>query len=103
MYADENDVAVHLREANTLSSTVYRRSGRDSFFLFFTDDVVALRPVYGAFNLVAGLGEVDAVVRQIYAPYITRMRELGAMDFDDLLLRFRDLLAEYPEAAEMVV
>jgi hypothetical protein len=59
MYADENDLGVYLRESNTLTSTIYRRNERDSFFLFFTDDVVLLRPVYGAFNLVAGIGEMS--------------------------------------------
>jgi len=57
MYAEENDVAVYLRESNTLTSSVYRRSSRDSFFLFFTDDRVATRPLFGVFNVVAGLGE----------------------------------------------
>jgi len=58
MYSRENDLAVFLRESNTLSSTIYRKSGRDSFFLFFTDDALAARPLYGAFNLVAGAGEM---------------------------------------------
>ena len=39
-------------------------------------------------DFVSGLGEVDAVVRQVYQPYLDKMQELGAMDFDDLLLRF---------------
>ena len=55
----------------------------------------------GPEDFVSGLGEVDAVVRRIYSPYLVRMRDLGAMDFDDLLLRFRDLLVEHPDAAEM--
>jgi hypothetical protein len=42
-----------LREGNTLTSTVYRRNPDDSFFVFFTDDAVALRPALGAANLVA--------------------------------------------------
>lgn len=51
-------------------------------------------------DFVAGMGEVDAVVRQIFAPYQLRMKELGAMDFDDLLLRFGDLLEQHPAIAE---
>jgi len=58
MYAEENDLLVRLRESNTLSSTVYRRNGRDSFFLFFTDDALPLRPLYGALNVAAGAGEM---------------------------------------------
>ncbi len=58
MYAEENDLVVHLRESNTISSTIYRRNGRDSFFLFFTDDALPVRPLYGALNVVAGAGEM---------------------------------------------
>jgi hypothetical protein len=58
MYAAENDLKVYLRESNTLSSTIYRRNGRDSFFLFFTDDALPARPLYGALNVVAGAGEM---------------------------------------------
>ncbi len=53
----ENDLWVSLRESNTLTARSYRRSARDSFFLFFTDDAVPLRPVFGALNLAAALGE----------------------------------------------
>jgi hypothetical protein len=58
MYARENDLKVYLRESNTLSSTIYRRNGRDSFFLFFTDDALPVRPLYGALNVIAGAGEM---------------------------------------------
>ena len=56
MYREDNPARVYLRESNTLTSTLYRRNPADSAFLFFTDDVVALRPLLGAANLVAGLG-----------------------------------------------
>ena len=52
-------------------------------------------------DFVHGMGELDAVVAEIYAPYEARMRELGAMDFDDLLVRFVDLLEEHPAVAEV--
>ncbi len=55
-----NGLAVYLREANTLTSTIYRRNAADSIFLFFTDDVFAPRPVYGALNLLAGIGAAFA-------------------------------------------
>jgi hypothetical protein len=45
-----------LREGNTLTSTIYRRNPDDSFFVFFTDDTIALRPVLGAANLLAAVG-----------------------------------------------
>jgi hypothetical protein len=56
MYQRERPVRVRLRESNVLTSTVYRWNADDSFFLLFTDDVVALRPAFGAVNLAAGLG-----------------------------------------------
>lgn len=57
MYAHENPALVYLREANTLSSSVYRQNPEDPLFLFFTDDAVLPRPVFGALNLLAGVGE----------------------------------------------
>lgn len=67
MYASENRAKVYLRESNTLTSSVYRPRPRDSFFLFFTDDVVWPRPLYGAVNLVAGLGQ--AVLGLLRLPF----------------------------------
>lgn len=67
MYARENRAKVYLRESNTLTSSVYRNNPRDSFFLFFTDDVVLPRPLYGALNLVAGLGQ--AVLGLLRLPF----------------------------------
>lgn len=55
MRRDENAVWVFLRESNVVTSTLYRAQPRDSIFLFFTDDVVAPRPLFGAVNLVTGL------------------------------------------------
>jgi hypothetical protein len=58
MYETENDFSVYLRESNTLTSTIYRRNDVEPFFLFFTEDALPLRPVYGALNFVAGIGEM---------------------------------------------
>jgi len=55
MRRDENAVWVFLRESNVVTSTLYRAQPRDSIFLFFTDDLVAPRPLFGAVNLVTGL------------------------------------------------
>ena len=46
---------VYLREFNTLTSTLYRPNGEDSVFVFFTDDVVWPRPLYGSVNAGVGL------------------------------------------------
>jgi len=56
MYRRENPLRVWLRECNVLTSTIYPRNTDDSFFLLFTDDVVAPRPLFGTVNLAAGLG-----------------------------------------------
>lgn len=45
---------VHLREGNTLTSTLYAAGGDDSTFVFFTDGAVWPRPLLGAVNLAAG-------------------------------------------------
>ncbi len=66
MRKTENPIWIALRESNPLSAKSYRRRSADSFFLFFTDETVLLRPLFGAFNLVAGLGE--SLVGLVTAP-----------------------------------
>jgi hypothetical protein len=68
MYARENSTRVYLRESNTLTSTIYRDNPRDGFFVFFTDDTIWTRPIYGAVNFVAGLGQ--ALVGLVRAPFV---------------------------------
>ncbi|MEY4675094.1 MAG: hypothetical protein RL148_2878 [Planctomycetota bacterium] len=48
----------------------------------------------------SGFSDVARVVRQVFDPYHERMRKLGAMDFDDLLLHFLDMLRSDPQVAE---
>ena len=62
MYERENSLRVWLRECNVLTSTIYPRNADDSFFLFFTDDVVVPRPLFGMANLATGLGAAAAGV-----------------------------------------
>ena len=88
MYETEPRPVAYLREANTLTSTVYRPVGRDGLFVFFTDDVVAPRPLYGIVNLVAGLGEV--AVGAVLAP-LDGGRSVGA--------GVRSVAASLPELA----
>jgi hypothetical protein len=54
LYEEDNPLKVFFRESNALTSTLYHRNPRDSAFLFFTDDVVVTRPLFGAVNLIAG-------------------------------------------------
>ncbi|MBI1815391.1 MAG: hypothetical protein HYR72_10465 [Deltaproteobacteria bacterium] len=67
MYRHENGLAVYLRESTTLTSTVYRQRPEDSIFLFFTDDAVATRPIFGALNLATGVAASVAGV--VMAPF----------------------------------
>jgi hypothetical protein len=60
MSGRDGGLRVRLRESNVLTSTIYRRNADDSFFLFFTDDLVALRPLFGAVNLASGVGAAVA-------------------------------------------
>ncbi len=57
LYARNNGLMVALRESNTFSSTLYTYNPDDAFFVFFTDDSLALRPVFGLFNTSAGMGQ----------------------------------------------
>lgn len=57
LYMQRHDLLVYLTENNTFSSTLYKHNSDDSFFIFFTDDDVLLRPVYGAVNTLAGIGQ----------------------------------------------
>ena len=68
LYAQENSAKVYLRESNTFTSTIYRDNPRDSFFVFFTDDAVWARPLYGAINFIAGLGQ--AAVGLLRSPFV---------------------------------
>ena len=51
----------------------------------------------GPDEFVAGVRPVEVAVAGIYAEYEKRMKALGAMDFDDLLLRFLELLESSDE------
>lgn len=57
MYDAENPLMAYFRESNLLTSTLYIWNPNDSFFLFFTDDSILPRPVFGAFNTVAGIAQ----------------------------------------------
>ena len=62
----ESPVRVALRESNTFTARSYQRHPDDSFFVFFTDESPLLRPLFGAINLVAAVGET--VVGIVMAP-----------------------------------
>jgi hypothetical protein len=57
LYARNNGLMVSLRESNTFTSTLYTYNPDDAFFVFFTDDNLVLRPIFGLFNTAAGIGQ----------------------------------------------
>lgn len=57
LYSQKNKLAVFLQESNTLSSSLYKANSADSFFVFFTDEHILLRPLYGVVNTLAGLSQ----------------------------------------------
>lgn len=65
--AREGRLRAWLRESNVLTSTIYHRNPDDSFFVFFTDDVVVPRPLFGSVNAVAALGA--SALGIVFAPF----------------------------------
>ncbi len=57
LYARSDDLMNVLRESNTITSTLYTYNPDDAFFVFFTDDNLVLRPIFGLFNTAAGIGQ----------------------------------------------
>ncbi len=55
--AGQNDPLTALRESNIISSRLYRYNPDDALFVFFTDDNVPLRPVFGLVNTAAAIGQ----------------------------------------------
>lgn len=56
LYESNSKWKTYLKESNVFSSSIYRTNPDDATFVFFTDDVVLLRPVYGIVNLGWGIG-----------------------------------------------
>jgi len=52
MYHHENNILVYLRESNTISALNYQFNEIDSPFLFFTDDMILPRPLFGMINFI---------------------------------------------------
>lgn len=48
---------ITIKESNTISSNIYKFNSNDSFFIFFTDDTIILRPIFGSVNLLGGIGQ----------------------------------------------
>jgi hypothetical protein len=57
MYDREADSWVYARESNVFSSSLYKHNPDDAWFVFFTDDAVLLRPLFGAINTLAATSQ----------------------------------------------
>lgn len=56
-YQSGQQLLIRLQESNILSSTLYRYNPEDALFIFFTDDNIPLRPLFGAINTTTGIGQ----------------------------------------------
>lgn len=56
-YEQEFPPLVYARESNIATASLYDYNPDDAWFVFFTDDALLLRPVFGAINSVAGVGQ----------------------------------------------
>ncbi|PJZ77222.1 hypothetical protein [Leptospira neocaledonica] len=56
LYKSNPKWKTYLKESNVFSSSIYQPNPDDSSFVFFTDDTILLRPVYGIVNLGWGIG-----------------------------------------------
>ena len=55
--ARQNSLITALRESNIVSSRLYKYNPDDALFVFFTDDNVLFRPLFGLVNTAAGIGQ----------------------------------------------
>ncbi len=62
LYIRNSGLMTALRESNTITSTLYAYNPDDAFFVFFTDNTLVLRPLFGVFNTMAGIGQSVAGV-----------------------------------------
>jgi hypothetical protein len=53
----QNSLITAFRESNVLSSRLYKYNSEDALFVFFTDEPVLLRPLFGLINTAAGIGQ----------------------------------------------
>lgn len=56
-YEEEFTPWVYARESNIFSAELYHYNPDDAAFIFFTDDGFLLRPLFGAFNTLTGIGQ----------------------------------------------
>ena len=57
LYAERFAPWIFIRESNVLSADLYHYNPDDAAFVFFTDNGLLLRPLFGAFNTLTGIGQ----------------------------------------------
>nr|WP_143341562.1 hypothetical protein [Crenothrix polyspora] len=57
LYIREVDSWVYARESNIFSSSLYNHNPDDAWFVFFTDDTLWFRPLFGAVNTLAATSQ----------------------------------------------
>ncbi|CAG7856832.1 hypothetical protein MCAMS1_01472 [biofilm metagenome] len=89
LYRREVGSWVYLRESNVFSSSLYRHNPDDAWFVFFTDDAIVTRPLYGAINIVAAASQ--SVWGLVSWPF--------GGEHEDITIGARGVLASLPELA----
>jgi len=80
MYQHENNALVYLRESNTISALNYQFNEIDSPFLFFTDDMIFPRPLFGIINFImAGFMSIYGGLRFPFDSGTTLQRSIVGM------------------------
>jgi hypothetical protein len=88
MYNREVDNWVYARESNIFSSSLYNHNRDDAWFVFFTDDTVLLRPLFGAVNTLAATSQ--SILGLIRWPFD---------DGREIKIGVKGMLASLPELA----
>jgi hypothetical protein len=86
MYQTQASEMVYARESNVLTSSLYHLNDKDAWFVFFTDDQVLPRPVFGAVNMVA------AISQSLFG-----LAKLPIDQGHELTTGLKGLLASFPE------
>ena len=81
LYQKDNPVTVYARECNTITSSIYRNGRQDSAFLFFTQDSVLARPLFGTLNIAWTLPHmcIGLITWPIDSGYLIKSGAMGTL------------------------
>jgi len=57
LHDSNSDFLIGFAESNTITSSIYRWHGEDAAFLFFSEDAIWPRPLFGGLNLAMAVGQ----------------------------------------------